>query len=85
MPKPTPAKTLDNYQITRYNDNMMMQWSLPMAVTVKPTNAANTAAIAAFLANKSVTIAPVAVAAGLRKTRYIARGKSRKGTLDNQG
>jgi len=56
-----------------------------MAVTVKPTNAANTAAIAAFLANKSVTIAPVAVAAGLRKTRYIARGKSRKGTLDNQG
>jgi len=56
-----------------------------MAVTVKPTNAANTAAIAAFLANKSVTIAPVAVAAGLRKTRYIARGKSRKGALDNQG
>lgn len=56
-----------------------------MAVTVKPTNTANTAAIATFLANRSVTVAPVAVAAGLRKTRYIARGKSRKGALDNQG
>lgn len=44
-----------------------------MAVTIKPTNTANTAAITAFLANRGVTIAAPAAAQGLRKTRYIAR------------
>ena len=53
--------------------NIVIQRSYTMAVTVKPASAANTAAIAAFLVNKSVTIAAPAVAQGLRKTRYIAR------------
>ena len=44
-----------------------------MATTVKPTNLTISAAIAAYLANATVTIAPPAVAQGLRKTRYIAR------------
>ena len=44
-----------------------------MAVTTKPTNVNLNAAIAAYLANATVTIAPTAVAQGLRKTKYIAR------------
>jgi hypothetical protein len=44
-----------------------------MATTVKPTNVNLNAAIAAYLANATVTIAPAAVAQGLRKTKYIAR------------
>ena len=44
-----------------------------MAVTVKSVNPTMSAAIAAYLANATVTIAPPAVAQGLRKTRYIAR------------
>lgn len=44
-----------------------------MAVTVKPTNVNLNAAIATYLANATVTIAPAAVAQGLRKTKYIAR------------
>ena len=49
-----------------------------MATTVKPTNPDVTAAIAAYLANATVTIAPPAVAQGLRKTRYIARVTKQK-------
>jgi hypothetical protein len=44
-----------------------------MAVTIKSANPNMSAAIAAYLANATVTIAPPAVAQGLRKTKYIAR------------
>jgi hypothetical protein len=49
-----------------------------MATTVKPTNANLNSAIADYLANATVTIAPAAVAQGLRKTRYIARVTKQK-------
>jgi hypothetical protein len=52
---------------------IVIQRSYLMATTVKPTNLTISAAIAAYLANATVTIAPAAVAQGLRKTRYIAR------------
>jgi len=52
---------------------IVIQRSYAMAVTTKPTNINLNAAIAAYLANATVTIAPPAVAQGLRKTKYIAR------------
>jgi hypothetical protein len=57
---------------------IVIRRSYLMATTVKPTNANLNAAIAAYLANATVTIAPPAVAQGLRKTRYIARVTKQK-------
>jgi hypothetical protein len=55
-----------------------------LTVTIKPVNSITAAAIAEFLAHKIVTVAPAAVAQGLRKTRYIPRLKKAVKGIDNQ-